>query len=236
METVIPVADGSIGGELAVPGAAAGAPPWPGVVIVHDVFGMGDDQRRHTARFAEAGFLALSPDLYARGGRARCVKRVFSEMLAARGRAFDDIDAARRMLADRTDCTGRIGVAGFCMGGGFALVAAPSFDASAPYYGQLPKDPAVLDGACPVVASFGRRDPLLRGAAAKLSGALERRGIEHDVKEYPDAGHSFANRLPLGPLAPVARVAGIGFHAPSDDDAWQRVQRFFTAHLSSDPE
>ncbi|SFA77389.1 carboxymethylenebutenolidase [Amycolatopsis marina] len=232
MQTRIPVADGAIDGYLAVSDAAGDAPR-PGVVIVHDALGIGQDIRDIADRFAGAGYLAMVPDLYSRGGRLRCIKTVFSEMLAGRGRAYDDLESARQVLAARADCTGKVGVVGFCMGGGFALVAAAGeFDASAPYYGMLPKDMSVLDGACPIVASFGKQDPTLRGAAEKLASALTERDIPHDVKEYPDAGHSFANRLPLGPLNRLAKVAGFGYHHESSEDAWRRVLAFFGTHLA----
>ena len=119
------------------------------------------------------------------------------------------------------------------MGGEFALLtAARGFDASAPNYGPLPKNlDAALAGACPVVASYGGRDAGLKGAAAKVEAALERAGVEHDVKEYPDAGHSFFSRHNTGPLNPLMRVAGLGFHQPSAEDAWGRILRFFDAHL-----
>lgn len=233
MELSIPVADGTLDGYLATPQPDVSGPgPWPGVVVVHDAFGLGRDTRLITERFATAGFVALAPDLYSRGGMVRCVKSVFRSLVAQRGQAFDDLDAARRLLADSADCTRKVGVVGFCMGGGFALVAAGrAFDASAPYYGQLPTDLSVLDGACPIVASFGRKDPSLRGAAATLDDELTERGVTHDVKEYPDAGHSFANQLPLGPLNVVARLAGFGYHHESSEDAWRRVLAFFSKHL-----
>ena len=82
------------------------------------------------------------------------------------------------------------------------------------------------------MASYGARDPELKGAAAKVKAALERAGVEHDVKEYPDAGHSFFNRHNTGPLNPLMRVAGLSFHQPSAEDAWGRILRFFDAHLS----
>jgi carboxymethylenebutenolidase len=119
------------------------------------------------------------------------------------------------------------------MGGGFALLtAARGFHASAPNYGTLPKDPqGVLAGACPIVASYGGRDRGLKGAAAKLEGVLTGAGVEHDVKEYPRAGHSFLNRHNVGPAAPLLRVAGVNYDQPSAEDAWGRILRFFATHL-----
>jgi len=55
--------------------------------------------------------------------------------------------------------------------------------------------------------------------------------VERDVREYPDAGHSFLNRHDLGPGGAILRVAGIGYHEPSAEDAWGRILRFFEAHL-----
>ncbi|WAL65817.1 dienelactone hydrolase family protein [Amycolatopsis cynarae] len=227
--------DGALRGYLALPQReVAGDPPWPGVVVVHDAFGMSEDTRNITQRFATAGYVALAPDLFSRGGLMRCIKSVFRDLMAGQGRAFEDLQAARRLLAEREDCTGKVGVVGFCMGGGFALVAASGgFDASAPYYGQLPKDLSVLDDACPVVASFGRKDPGLKGAAAKLEAELTARGIPHDVKEYPEAGHSFANQLAGGPLNKLLKVAGLSFHRESSEDAWRRVLAFFAQYLGS---
>ena len=86
--------------------------------------------------------------------------------------------------------------------------------------------------ACPVVASYGRRDPGLRGAAARLETALTAAGVTHDVVEYPDAGHSFLNRHNAGPLAVLERVAGFSYHEPSAEDAWARILRFFAVHLA----
>jgi carboxymethylenebutenolidase len=232
VQLTISTPNGLIGGYLAVPSVeVSGEGPWPGVVVVHDVLGFNDDVRQIAGRFATAGYVAIVPNLYARGGALRCVRGVFKALNAGSGPAFDDIEAARKLIAGRGDCTGKIGVVGFCMGGGFALLTAPrGFQASAPYYGMLPKDLAMLDGACPVVASFGKKDPSLKGAAAKLEAALTERAVPHDVVEYPEAGHSFANRVPA---AALARVLGFGYHHESSEDAWRRVLAFFRQHLRS---
>jgi carboxymethylenebutenolidase len=229
MEIQVPASGGTIGGYLAEPASAG---PHPGVVVIHDAFGLSQDARNITDRVAAEGYLALSPDMYSRGGWFRCIKGVFGDLNAGHGRAFDDIEASRRLLAERPDCTGKVGVVGFCLGGGFALVAATrEFDASAPYYGFLPKDLSVLDDACPIVASYGKKDIGIRGAAAKLEAKLTERGIPHDVKEYPDAGHGFANKFSLGPLNTLLKVTGTFYHEESSEDAWRRVTAFFGTHL-----
>ncbi|MEO3759216.1 dienelactone hydrolase family protein [Mycobacterium sp. B14F4] len=222
--------DGPIDALLGIPD---GAGPFPAVVVVHDAIGYAPDNEAISARVAAAGFIAISPNLYSRGGRARCIRRVFRELLTKRGRALDDIMAARDHVLAMPECTGAVGIAGFCMGGQFALVMSPKgFGASAPFYGTpLPRSLSeTLDGACPIVASFGRRDPIGIGAADKLRNVVEAKGIAADIKTYPDAGHSFANKLPGQPLL---RITGFGYNEAAADDAWKRVFSFFGEHLAA---
>jgi carboxymethylenebutenolidase len=208
-----------------------GPGPWPGVVVVHDAFGYRPDNEAVSQRIADAGYLALTPNLYARGGRARCITRVMRELLTQRGRSLDDILAARDHLLALPECTGAVGIAGFCMGGQFALILSPKgFGASAPFYGvPLPRNlDRTLSGACPIVASFGRRDVLGIGAPEKLRRTVNAHHITADIKVYPEAGHSFANQLPAQPLL---RVAGFGYNEAATADAWTRVFTFFGEHL-----
>ena len=117
--------NGQMPAYLAVP---AGPGPWPGVVVVHDFAGMSHDLRNQADWLAGESFLAAAPDLYYWGSRLRCLWTIMREVTAGTGRTVADIDAARDWLSARDDCTGRIGIAGFCMGGGYALALAPATD------------------------------------------------------------------------------------------------------------
>ena len=209
-----------------------GQGPWPGVVVIHDAIGYGPDKESINASIAAAGYVALTPNLFARGGWARCVTKVMRELLTKRGRALDDVLAARDHLKALPECTGRVGIAGFCMGGQFALVMSPKgFDASAPFYGTpLPRELSeTLDGACPIVASFGSRDPTRhRGAQETAAGSRRKKASPTTSRSYPKVGHSFANKLPAQPLL---RIAGFGYNQAATEDAWARVFSFFGEHL-----
>src|SRR4051794_17820416 len=89
--------------HLAVPPTAPG--PWPGVVVVHEIFGVNADIREQAARLAAAGFLALAVDLFSAGGPVRCIRSVFRSLTRGTGPAIDDIEAARAHLAVHPDCT-----------------------------------------------------------------------------------------------------------------------------------
>jgi carboxymethylenebutenolidase len=219
-------------GYLAAP---SGNGPWPGLVMIHEIFGIDDVMRRHADRLADLGYLTLAVDLYSAGGARRCLVSTMRAMHKGQGRPFADIAAAREYLSGSPDCSGKIGVIGFCMGGGFALLSAASgYDAAAVNYGQIPKNPdTVLASACPIVGSYGGRDPSLKGAVPRLEEALTKVGVPHDLKEYPAASHAFLNDAETGPrfLRPLMRVAGIGPEPGSAADAWSRIEAFFAKYL-----
>lgn len=219
-------------GVLAVPN---GDGPWPAVVMVHEIFGIDDAMRSQIERLASAGYVVLMPNLFSRGGARKCLTATFKALTNGEGQAFDDVESAKQMLAARSDTTKKVGVIGFCMGGGFALLLANrGYDASSVNYGMLPKDlDAVLSSACPIIGSFGGKDGQLKGATAKLEVALTKANVDHDVKEYADAGHAFMNPKQAGGpfFGTLLRVTGAKPNPAAAADAWQRIEMFFAEHL-----
>jgi carboxymethylenebutenolidase len=228
--TTYPASSGRLRGYLAAPASAG---PWPGVVVLHEAFGLTDDIRRQADRFAANGYLAFAPDLLSYGLAPRCLVTTFRTLFKqGGGRAIEDIDAARSYLLEHEDCTGKVGVIGFCMGGGFAILAAArGFDVAAPNYGIVPKNvDTLLARSCPMVASYGGKDRTMRGAAAKLERVLSDHDIEHDVKEYPGAGHAFMTGH-TGNWTFAEWIPEMGYVADAADDAWRRVFDFFDSQL-----
>jgi carboxymethylenebutenolidase len=228
------VADVMVGDTVAYLAVPFGSPgPWPGVVVIHEAFGLNADIRGHADRLAALGYLSLAPDL--NGGKSwlRCIRGMFRQLRAGSGPAFDVLDACRGWLAEREDCTGKTGVIGFCMGGGFALLCAPrgEYAAAAVNYGEVPADAeTVLAGSCPVVASYGGRDPMGTAHPERLDAALTALDVPHDVKVYPEAGHSFMSPKPA-PMAPLTALARLKYDKEAAEDAWQRIFAFFGTYL-----
>jgi carboxymethylenebutenolidase len=222
---------GSTAAYLAVP--VASAAPWPGVVVVHEAYGLNADIRGHADRLAALGYLALAPDLLDGKYWVRCIRTMFRQLAAGSGPAFDTLDACRGWLADRPDCTGKTGVIGFCMGGGFALLCAPrdGYSVAAVNYGMVPADAGdVLAGSCPVVGSYGGRDRMGTSHPQRLDAALTALGVPHDVKVYPEAGHSFMSPKPAA-AKPLTALARLQYDKAAAEDAWQRIFAFFGTYL-----
>jgi carboxymethylenebutenolidase len=239
-EISIPLPEGgTLASELFLPSASSSSSePYPAVLVLHESFGLNDDIRRIARRFADEGYVALAPDLFSHGTRIVCMSRVMTDMVRGSiDREIADILEAREALAARAEVDAdRIAVAGFCLGGGFALIAAtkPGFKAAAVNYGDVPKERAKLDRACPVVGSFGARDRMYGGnMAERLEEHLTALGVPHDIRTYDGVGHSFFSQYDgwQGWLARVPTPMRVGHGEAAAEDGWRRMLGFFDEHV-----
>jgi carboxymethylenebutenolidase len=205
------------GGYLALPD---GRGPFPGVVVIHEVGGLDDHIRDVTRRFAGAGYAALAADLFTGRNRAVCMARYMAGMLIGSVNRYgiDDLKATLTYLAKLPEVDAkRLGAIGFCMGGGFAIAWACTdsrLKAIAPFYGVNPRPLEVVKRLCPVVGSYPEDDFTAR-AGRSLDRALTEHGIEHDIKVYPHARHSFVNDTKAA------------YNKNAAEDSWRRVLDFF---------
>jgi carboxymethylenebutenolidase len=205
------------GGYLATP---EGAGPHPGVVVIHEAYGLNDNIKDITRRFAKSGYMALAVDLFSNRNRAVCMARYMGGMLLGSVNRYgiDDLKAALTYLAkDRAVDPKRLGAIGFCMGGGFAVAWACTdsrLKAIAPFYGANPRPLDVVNRLCPVVGSYPEKD-FTANAGRALDKALEQNHIAHDIKIYTDARHSFFNEK------------GSSYNRAAAEDSWTRVMKFF---------
>lgn len=213
--------------------------PGPAVLVIHEALGLNDDIRRIARRFADNGYVALAPDLFGAGFRPLCIARFVRGIgKVGTGRPYRELAAFQDWLGGHPAVDpGRIGVAGFCMGGGFALLYAArggrEIRAVAPFYAALPAGDVIPD-LCPVVASYGGRDATFGKNGAKLTTALDAAGIPNDVKTYPAAGHSFMSEHTglIARLEPRMPTHG-GYVEEAAEDAWGRMLAFFGDHLAA---
>jgi len=210
------------GGFAALPD---GDGPHPGVVVIHEAYGLNENIKDITRRFAESGYAALAVDLFTGRNRALCMARYMAGMLrgSLERAGIGDLEAALGHLAAMPEVDPeRIGAIGFCMGGGFAIAWACTDDrlkAIAPFYAANPKPIDAVSRLCPVVGSYPEKD-FSASAGRALDEALDKSGIEHDIKIYPGARHSFFNDR------------GRAFNKEAAEDSWARTIAFFGMHLA----
>lgn len=193
---------------------------FPGVVVIHEAFGLNDNIRGIADRFAAEGYVALAVDLFAGRNKMVCMFRFFGGQFlnSLDHGGIKDLKVALGSLEKRPDVeSGKIGAIGFCMGGGFAIAWActdPRLKVIAPFYGILPRPLEAVARSCPVVGSYPEND-FTRSGAVKLDAELAKHHIPHDIKIYPNSKHSFMNEQ-RGNYNPEASA-----------DAWQRTLTFF---------
>jgi carboxymethylenebutenolidase len=209
-------------GALAQPkGAAKGG---PAIILIHEWWGLNDNIRDLARQFASHGYTALAVDLY--GGKSAqdpaAAQGLMKQAMAHPEAAEDNLKQAYAYLHGKLGA-GKVGVIGWCFGGGWSLQLAlhAPIDAAVIYYGQLEGDPKVLAGlkGKKVLGIFGTRDKGIPPEAVDaFEAGLKQAGIPAEIHRY-DAEHAFAN--------PSNAI----YDEKSAADAWEKTRAFLKANL-----
>jgi carboxymethylenebutenolidase len=211
--------DETVSGFLALPD---GGGKHPALVVIHEWWGLNDQVKGETQKFAGQGYVALAVDLYR--GKVATTPDEAHELMRGEpdDRGIRDLEAAFAYLAARSDVRAdKIGSVGWCMGGGWSIKLAMSeakLAACAVNYGSLPTEASsIAKIKAPVLGNFGADD---RGITPEsvhaFEAAMKAAGKPCDVKIYDGAGHAFENPNNKDGYRPQAAA-----------DAWARMTVFF---------
>jgi len=222
VEYASPAGSGKMRGYLARPAGATGK--LPGVLVVHENRGLNPHIEDIARRLAIDNFLAFAPDaLYPLGGypgdedKAR---DLFAKLDQAKTR--EDFVAAANYLKALPECTGRIGVVGFCYGGGIANMLAtrlPDLAGAVPFYGNQPSAEDAAKIKAPLLIQYAGNDERINAGWPAFEAALTKAGVKYQAYTYPGTEHGFNNDTTPRYDEAAAKLA------------WQRTLAFFNANL-----
>ena len=225
-----PQGNGSIKGYLVRPASAdtreATAAKLPGILVVHENRGLNPHIEDVARRFALANFMAFAPDALtsvggypgddAKGGA------LFGKVDTAK--KTEDFVAAALWLKARPDCSGKIGVTGFCYGGGISNTLAvrlgPDLAAAAPFYGGAPPAADVPKIKAAILVHHGALDTRLAEAWPAYDAALKAANVTHEGYVYPGAVHGFH-----------CDATPERYNKAAADLAWQRTIDWFNKYV-----
>jgi carboxymethylenebutenolidase len=201
---------------------------FPGIVVIHEAFGLNENIKDIARRFANTGYMALAVDLFSGRNTVMCMFRLIGGMQfsSLKHEGIRDLKAGLNFLVEQPHLDSeRVGAIGFCLGGSLAIAWACTdnrLKAIAPFYGMNPRPLKAVERMCPVVGSYPDKD-FTTPHARKLDVELDHYHVSHDIKIYPDSKHSFFNDK------------GRAYNAAASEDAWTRIQTFFQEHLIPTP-
>jgi carboxymethylenebutenolidase len=196
----------------------------PGVLVVHENRGLNPHIEDIARRVALADFVAVAPDALAPlggyPGNEDAARELFAKLDQAKTR--EDFLAAAAFLKAHPACTGRIGVVGFCWGGGMAnalAVRLPDLGAAVPFYGNQPTAEETAKIKAPLLIHYAENDPRINAGWPAYEAALKTAKVKYTAHTYLGTQHGFNNDTTPRYDEVAAKLA------------WQRTIDFFNAHL-----
>jgi carboxymethylenebutenolidase len=219
-----PQGTGKMKGYLARPASATGK--LPGVLVVHENRGLNPHIEDIARRVALDNFVAFAPDaltpLGGYPGEEDKARELFSKLDQTKTR--EDFVAAAGYLKGRPDCTGKIGVVGFCYGGGIANLLAtriPDLGAAVPFYGGQARAEDVPNIKAPLLIHYAEKDDRINAGWPPYEAALKANNVKYSAFIYPGTQHGFNNDTTPRYDEAAAKLA------------WQRTMEFFNKNLRS---
>jgi carboxymethylenebutenolidase len=200
--------------------------PLPGVVIVHENRGLNPHIEDVARRAAVEGFLALAPDFLTSAGGTPSDPEKAREMIGALSQEAVVADARRAVawLAEQPTANGKVGIVGFCWGGGVVgevAAAEPELDAAVVFYGRTPPVEAVPNIRAPLLLHYAGLDERINAGVPAFREALDRAGVPYELHTYEGANHAFHNDTSEARYAPEAATL-----------AWGRTVAFLKRELA----
>jgi carboxymethylenebutenolidase len=209
-------------GYLVRPANAAGK--LPGILVVHENRGLNPHIEDIARRLALDNFMTFAPDALAAVGGYPGTEDKARELFGTldRPKTAEDMVAAANYLKGRPDCTGKIGVVGFCWGGSVSHTLAtkmPDLAAAVPFYGGAPAPTEAAKVKAALLVQLAENDPNVNKSWASYEPALKEAGVRYEAHVYPGAGHGFNNDTTPRYDEKQAKIA------------WERTVAFFNKHL-----
>lgn len=215
---------GTVKGYLAKPANMTGK--LPGILVVHENRGLNPHIEDITRRLALSGYVAFAPDaltpLGGYPGNEDKARELFAQL--DQKKATEDFVAAFTFLKVQPDCTGKIGVVGFCYGGGMAQTLAtrlPELNAAVPFYGNVPTAEEAAKVKTPILAHFAAVDERINASWPAYEAALKAAGVNLTSYQYAGTQHGFNNDTTPRYDAAAAKLA------------WDRTIAFFAKNLKA---
>jgi carboxymethylenebutenolidase len=190
------------------------------VVVIHEIFGLSDWARLAADELAEAGYIAIAPDLVG-AHPGENVMQAVRQLPAAQ--VLADLDAAADYIKSQPAANGKVAVAGFCWGGGKSFDFAThrkDLSAAFVFYGVPPEEQAMSKIACPVYGFYAKNDARITVTVPETEKLMKQAGKQYDVVIYPGAGHGFMRAGE--PDAPKMKASAANRQAR--DESWKRLK------------